>query len=146
MLVVAVDEVSGGEDEAVEGLGVMGVVGDRWPTGDLRRVVQAALHVLLVVVEDLIGIVVGDRGRERDGQTAPRIAGLLPRVDLFGFDVGIGEDEGGGEVVPYGAAHEVGDLNGVPGRAAGVEREASIVSGVCPLDAATPALSKRTTG
>jgi hypothetical protein len=29
MLVVAVDEASGGEDEAVEGLGVMGVVGDR---------------------------------------------------------------------------------------------------------------------
>ena len=29
MLVVAVDDVSGGEDEAVEGLGVMGVVGNR---------------------------------------------------------------------------------------------------------------------
>ena len=64
---------------------------------------------------------VGDRGRECDGQTAPRLAGLLPRVDLFGFDVGIGEDEGGGEVVPHGVAREVGDLDGVPGRAAGVE-------------------------
>ena len=75
--VAAVDAAAGGKGQAVEGLVALGVVRGSATVG-LGGVIKAAEQAVGAEVEDLLGAVGGDAGREGDVQPAPGLAVLLP--------------------------------------------------------------------
>ena len=67
---------------------------------------------------------VGDDGvGVGDLQAAPGLAVLVPGLGFLGDEVGAGEEERFDEVVPVGLAREVGHLEVVPRRLAGLPGE-----------------------
>jgi hypothetical protein len=67
-----------------------------------------------VVVEDRVRAVGRNVGGAADLQATPRLAGLLPRLELAGEHAGVGEQEWAGEVVPAGVAQEVAEVRSIP--------------------------------
>jgi hypothetical protein len=65
VLVTQVDEPACRKHESIERLRIVRVVRDQRIRGDVRRIVHASLHELIVVVKDLIRVVIGDARRER---------------------------------------------------------------------------------
>ena len=76
---------AGVEDEAVKDLRVVGVVGDGAVAGDVRGVVHPAQQEVVVVVEGLVGVVVGEVRWEGHGQPAPGLFVLVPRDRFRGL-------------------------------------------------------------
>ena len=120
--VAAVNAPARREDEPVKRFGIVGVVRDGRVGGDLGCVVHAAQHEVGVVVKKLIGIVVGVRFGKPDREAPPRLAALVPRLDLAYFDAGIGEAKRLGQVVPVRGAQEVRHLDPIPAGGCGIER------------------------
>jgi hypothetical protein len=76
------------EDESVKPPWVVRVVGDWRVTCDVGRVVHAPLHEVLVVVEDLVGVMVRDACRERHREPSPGLPVLAPRLNLPSLHAG----------------------------------------------------------
>src|SRR5919106_1254210 len=128
-----IDATAGREYEPVKGLRLELILRDENVAIDFRGVIHPPLHEVGVVVEDLLRVVRGDRSRERDVQTPPGLAVLVPGFDLARLDARIRKQERRGQIVPAGVADEIADLQRVPRRRDFVsgERGAWVVA---PLD------------
>lgn len=104
-----------GEYEAIVRGVVIGVVRDRRLARDVRRIVHPAQHEIRVVVEDLIGVVVGYSSGERDRQPPPPLVVLGPRLDLARNDIRSSEHKWGCQVCVTEAAIDAMSLATIEG-------------------------------